>query len=63
MEVVDAEEYCAAQFYSALTAGCEVLYILLRLGFGKKKPTPVNKDNTTCIERENEEVGGRERAK
>ena len=36
--------------------------LLRRLGFGKKKPTPISEDNTACIEWGNV-IGGRERAK
>ena len=42
-----------AEYYSALAAVCEVLYLLellLRLGFGVKKPSPIYDENTTCIE-------------
>ena len=55
-----------AEYYSASTAGCEVLYLrdlLRRLGFGQKKPTPIYEDNAACIEWGNNVIGGRERAK
>ncbi len=44
-----ADKTTAAEYYSAKTAGCEVLYLwalLHRLGCGHKKPTPIYKDTT-----------------
>ncbi len=57
-----------AEYYSALLAGCELLYLLRltlldRLGFKQKKPTPIHEDNAACIEWGNNVIGGRERAK
>jgi hypothetical protein len=55
-----------AEYYSALAAGCEVLYLralLGRLGFQQKKPTPIYEDNTACIKWGNNVISGRERAK
>ena len=59
-----------AKYYSASAAGCEVLYLqavrralLCRLCFGQKKPTPICKDNTACIEWGNNVISERERAK
>ena len=54
-----------AEYYSASAAGCEVLYLraLRRLGFGQKKPTPIDEDNTACIKWGNNVIGGRERAR
>ncbi len=55
-----------AKYYSALMAGCEVLYLrdlLHCLGFTQKRPTPIYEDNTACIEWGNNVLGGRERAK
>ena len=66
MEVEDAEDNGALDYYSASAAGCEVLYLrdLLRLlGFGQRKPTPIYEDNTAWIEWGNNVIGGRERAK
>ena len=54
-----------AEYYSALAAGCKVLYLwalLRRLGFGQKKSTPIYEENTACIEWGNNVIGGRERA-
>ena len=66
MQKTTALSTAEAEYYSASTAGCEVLYLrdlLRRLGFGQKKPTPVYEDNTACIEWGNNVIGGRERAK
>ncbi len=66
MQKMTALSTAEAEYYSALAAGCEVLYLralLDRLGFKQKKPTPIYKDNTACIERGNNVLGGRERTK
>jgi hypothetical protein len=56
-----------AEYYSASTAGTEILYLralLERLAYiAQKAPTPVYEDNTACIEWGNNVIGGRERAK
>jgi hypothetical protein len=60
-----------AQYYSALMAGYEVLYLrdlVHRLCFTQKRPTqkrptPIYEDITACIEWGNYVIGGRERAK
>ena len=55
-----------AEYYSALAAGCEFLYLrdlLRRLGFGQRKIAPIYEDNATCIEWGNNVIGGREQAK
>jgi hypothetical protein len=42
-----------AEYYSASTAGSDVLYLhkfLDQLGFTQQSPTPVYEDNTACIE-------------
>ena len=71
MEVEDAENYgslsmAEAEYYSASTAGTEILYLralLERLGIAQKESTPVYEDNTACIEWGNNVICGRERAK
>ena len=66
MQKTTALSTAEAEYYSALMAGCEVLYLralLHSLGFAQKKPTQVYEDNTACIEWRNNIVGGRERAK
>ena len=66
MQKTTALSTAEAEYYSASTAGCEVLYLrdlLRRLGFGQKKPTPGYEDNAACIEWGNNVIGGRERAK
>ena len=65
MQKTTALSTAEAEYYSALMAGCEVLYLrvlLHRLGFAQKKPTPVYEDNTTCIEWGKNVICGRERA-
>ncbi len=54
-----------AEYYSASTAGREVLYLralLDRFGFKQKKPTPIYEDNTACIDWGNNVIGGRDLA-
>ncbi len=54
-----------AEYYSASTAGSEVLYLrklLERMGFARTSPAPVYEDNTACIEWGNNVIGGWERA-
>ena len=66
MQKTAALSTAEAEYFSALMAGWEVLYLLAllhRLGFAQKKPTPVYEDNTACIEWGNNVIGGRERAK
>ncbi len=54
-----------AEYYSASTAGSDVLYLrklLDQLGFAQQSP-PVCQDNTACIEWGNNIISGRERTK
>ena len=53
MQKTTALSTAEAEYYPALMAGSEVLYLralLHRIGFAQKKPNPVYEDNTTCIE-------------
>ena len=53
MQKTTAISTAEVECYSASAAGREVLYLrdlLRRLGFGQRKPTPIYKDNATCIE-------------
>ncbi len=55
-----------AKYYSALAAGCEVLYLLAlldSLGFKQKKSTPIYDHTTACIKWGNNIIEGSERAK
>ncbi len=55
-----------AEYYSASTAGSEVLYLcklLERMGFAQTSITPVYEDNMACIEWGKHVISGRERAK
>jgi hypothetical protein len=66
MQKTTALSTMEAEYYSALAAGCEVLYLqalLDRLGFKQKRPTQIYEDNTACIEWGNNVIGGRERTK
>jgi hypothetical protein len=66
MQKTTALSTAEAEYYSASTAGTEILYlraVLERLGIAQKAPTPVYEDNTACIEWGNSVIGGRERAK
>jgi hypothetical protein len=66
MQKTTALSTAEAEYYSASTAGSDVLYLrrlLDQLGFTQKSPTPVYEDNTACIEWGNNIIGGRERAK
>jgi hypothetical protein len=66
MQKTTALSTAEAEYYSASTAGTEILYLralLERLGIAQKEPTPVYEDNTACIEWGNNVIGGRERAK
>ncbi len=52
MQKTTALSTAEAEYYSALAAGCEVLYLralLYRLGFKQKKPTPIYEYTTECI--------------
>jgi hypothetical protein len=64
MQKTTALSTAEAEYYSASTAGSEVLYLrklLERMGFAQTSPTPG--DNTACIEWGNNVIGRRERAK
>ena len=66
MQKTTALSTAEAEYYSASTAGVDVLYLrnlLERLGFAQGNPTQVFEDNTACIEWGNNVIGGRERAK
>jgi hypothetical protein len=66
MQKTTALSTAEAEYYSASTAGTEILYlraILERLFIAQKAPTPVYEDNTACIEWGDNVIGGRERAK
>ena len=68
MQKTTALSTAEAEYYSASTAGTEILYLralLERLGIAQKVPTPVYEDNTAYIEWGNNVtvIGGRERAK
>ncbi len=66
MQKTTALSTAEAEYYSASTAGSDVLYLrrlLEQLGFAQQSPTPVYEDNTACIEWGNNIIGGRERAK
>jgi hypothetical protein len=66
MQKTTALSTAEAEYYSASTAGSEILYLralLERLGIAQKAPTPVYEDNTACIEWGKDVIGGRERAK
>ncbi len=66
MQKTTALSTAEAEYYSASTAGSDVLYLrklLDQLGFTQQPPTPVYEDNTACIEWGNNIIGGRERAK
>ncbi len=66
MQKTTALSTAEPEYYSALAAGCEVLYLwtlLDRLGFKQKEPTPIYEDNIACIEWGNNVIGVRERAK
>jgi hypothetical protein len=66
MQNTKALSTAEAEYYSASTAGTEILNLralLERLGIAQKVPTPVYEDNTTCIEWGNNIIGGRKRAK
>ena len=66
MQKTTALSTAEAEYYSASTAGSDVLYLRRLLdqpGFTQQSPTPVYEDNTACIEWGNNIIGGRERAK
>jgi hypothetical protein len=66
MQKTTALSTAEAEYYSASTAGSDVLYFRKlhnQLGFTHQSPTPVYEDNTACIEWGNNIIGGRERAK
>ncbi len=66
MQKTTALSTAEAEYYSASMAGCEDLYLrdlLHSLGFTQKRPTPIYKDITACIEWGNTVIGRRERAK
>ncbi len=66
MQKTTALSTAEAEYYSASTAGSEVLYLgklLERMGFAQTSPTPVYEANTASIEWDNNVIGGRERAK
>ncbi len=66
MQKTTALSTAEAKYYSALAAGCEVLYpraLLDHFGFKQKNPTPIYEDNTACIEWGNNVIGGRVRVK
>jgi hypothetical protein len=66
MQKTTALSTAEAEYYSALAAGYEVLYLLALLNclrFKQKKPTLIYEDTTACIEWGNDVIGGRERAK
>jgi hypothetical protein len=66
MQKTTALSTAEAEYYSASTAGTEILYLralLERLGIAQKAPTPVYEDNTASIEWGNNVICGRERAK
>ncbi len=63
MQKTTALSTAVAEYYSASTAGSDVLYLLDQLGFIQQSPTPVYEDNTACIEWGNNVISGWERAK
>jgi hypothetical protein len=66
MQKTTALSTAEAEYYSASTAGSDVLYLrklLDQLGFTQQSPTPVYEDSTACIEWGNNIIGGRECAK
>jgi hypothetical protein len=66
MQETTALSTAEAEYYSASTAGTEILYLralLERLDIAQKAPIPVYEDNTACIEWGNNVIGGHERAK
>ncbi len=66
MQKTTALSTAEAEYYSASTAGSDMLYLcklLDQLGFTQQSPTPVYKDNTACIEWGNNIISGRDRAK
>ena len=66
MQKTTALSTAEAEYYTASSAGSEVLYLcklLERMGFAQASPTPVYEDNTACIEWGNNVISGRERAK
>ena len=65
MQKTTALSTAEAEYYSASTAGTEILYLralLERLGIAQKEPTPVYEDNTACIEWGNNVIARREPA-
>ncbi len=66
MQKTTALSTAEVEYYSASTAGNDVLYLrklLDQLGFIQQSPTPVYEDNTACIKWGNNIISGRERAK
>ncbi len=66
MQKNTASSMAEAEYFSASTAGTEILYLralLERLGISQKAPTPVYEDDTACIEWGNNVISGRERVK
>jgi hypothetical protein len=66
MQKTTALSTAQAEYYSALAAGCEVLYLqalLDSLGFIQMKPNTIYEDNIACIEWGNTVICSRESAK
>jgi hypothetical protein len=62
MQETTALPTAEAEYYSASSAGVDVLYLrnlLQRLGFAQGEPTQVFEDKTACIEWGNSVLGGR----
>ncbi len=60
MQKTTALSTAEAEYYSASTAGTEILYLrtlLERLGIAQKAPTPVYEDTTACIKWGNNIIG------
>ncbi len=53
MQKTTALSTAEAEYYAALTAGSEALYLrklLERIGFAQASPTPIYEENMACIE-------------